>query len=193
MQALRQRIEAYQQGMDALGIVDTDLDAESNVVSRGQRLAHDLLFFTILLPLALPGLLLLVPLGQLAGLAGTTLAPRKDVIATTKVMAGTLAIVVCTALLVGWVGWTLGPLSACLFLLGLLVSSEATLRVLERGTSMKMLAVSLSQSFFFADHMEKLRLQRTKLQEDVVAAVDRYIPDEMTPLYPQSPSPSPVT
>ena len=61
------------------------------------------------LPLALPGALLHAPIVIFARFAGVKLAPRKDVIATTKMLIGMALVVVSYGIAIGVLAWRAGP------------------------------------------------------------------------------------
>src|SRR5690349_7351352 len=122
----------YQRRLDAIGVTDRELARDlssGEVVGRVMRHVLLLLFW---LPLTLPGLPLHVPKLVLASFAGKRLTPRKDVVATTKVLTGMLLVLLAytaTVVVLWWrFDWRWGLLAAAV----LPLSGVATLRVLDR-------------------------------------------------------------
>src|SRR5205085_32436 len=93
-----------------------------------------LLLAFVWLPLALPGIILHAPLGLLIGWGGVRLTPRKDVIATTKLVLGLVTLPLAFAAVLAFVGWRYGLIAASIAIAVLVLSGYATLKVLERGT-----------------------------------------------------------
>jgi hypothetical protein len=184
---LYKRVERYLDELDVLGLSDEDLDDDANLRSRRQRAARNVMLVLLWLPLALPGFVVFAPVGQLVSMASHSVAPRKDVIATTKFVLGILgiiagygALVLLVALAAGW-GWGLALLT------WLPLSAWATLEVLECGASLQRLASSGARSLLLSRQVEQLKQERRFLEVEVLRAVNRLIPEDMQRLYNPAP------
>ena len=129
-------LSAFQYEMDLVGVTDHQLrHAQHSKKLQRKVIRHFLLLFWYL-PLAIPGVLIHFPIVLVAVFAGESLSPRKDVIATTKVMSATFFVLLFYIFfplipLITW-PWPLG-----LYLFGYLLfllptSGWCTIRLLER-------------------------------------------------------------
>lgn len=175
-------VRAFRARLDAIDLTERDLQASwsaSAVLARFWRRTGPAL---LLLPLAIPGLLLHGPAALLAWWIGGTLTPRRDVIATTKLLVG-LALVMLTWLAAGvalgvrWGGMGLAALPL------LPLSGLAALRVMERYADGREVLVSLLRFFRFRTEVADLRRERRRLEAGVVAAVVRHLPPDLEPLF----------
>ena len=69
---------------------------------------------------------------------------------------------------------------------GLVLSGIATVRVTERGAALRRLVVTLVRLLSFRRAVADLRAERAALEADVVAAVDRFRPADMVPMFPRA-------
>jgi 1-acyl-sn-glycerol-3-phosphate acyltransferase len=184
--ALYQRVAAYLDRLRALDLSDRDLRRSLSPAEISWRLSRHLLLLLVFLPLALPGAILHLPLGLFIGWAGMHLAPRKDVIATTKFVLGLLVMLLSFVAILLVIGWRAGP-GAALIAAGLLpLSGYATLRVLERGAALRQIFRTLWRLLFLRQEIAALRAERAALETAVVAAVERFRPADMVPLFPRA-------
>ena len=179
------QVEAYLDRLRELRLRDRDLRRAMGPLERLGRTLQHVTLMLVWMPLALPGAAIHVPLGLAASWAGRNLAPRKDVIATTKLVGGlfmALAVFGATLLTVlvlyGW-PWALG--AAVL----LPLSALATLRVLERGAALRVAFRTLRRLFSLSDEMQSLRSERERLESQVLQAVATHLPADMVPLFPE--------
>ena len=183
-------VRAYLDRLDLAGLTDRDLRRTMGPMEGFARVMRHLLLAFVWLPLALPGALLFVPLGLLVRVAGTKFAPRKDVIATTKLVAGmigTLLVLAAIPLAAAWRGGISRGFMAAAFLV---ISGYATLRVVERTTALRHLLSTFARLIAFRREIEELRAERDSLEAQVVAAVDRFKPAAMVALFPRSAAPA---
>jgi len=179
------RVRRYVDRLDALGLEDRDISDVANLRSKRIRALHNLLLVLFWLPLALPGFIVFAPVAQLVAWAGVNFAPRKDVIATTKLVLGVGALGAVYAGLILALGWFTSWWTAILAAALLPLSAIAALKVLARGTTLAGLVEVGLKSFFLSREIDDLRRQRRMLEAEVVRAVGELIPDDMEPLYPR--------
>ncbi|MFO0727151.1 MAG: lysophospholipid acyltransferase family protein [Myxococcota bacterium] len=185
VQAIYAQVESYLDRLRAVGLSDRELLHELSVWEIARRIAQHLTLMFLWLPLAMPGFLLFVPLLLTIRIAGPRFSPRKDVIATTKLVLGLvmtlLVLFAVPAALVVWGSWAYGLGAFTL----LALAFAATLRVLERGTAMRRLLATLTRLFSLRRDMAQLRAERAQLVEVVSAAVEAHRPADMVPLFPR--------
>lgn len=183
--ALFARVGRFLDELDDSGLSDRDLVRGLHGRSLVQRCLGNLAAVLIWLPLSLPGAPLHVPLLLLVGYAGIWFAPRKDVIGTSRLILGLVAVglayVVGPLLLAFFVGWGVALVAAAL----LPLSGLATLRLLERGGSLRRVLRSAWASLSLRHRICSLRAERAELQERIVAVVQRFKPEEIELLFPR--------
>ncbi len=185
VQALATRIDAYQQRLDDLGLHDRDLMRPLRWQDTATRLwmhGTDALFW---MPLAAPGLVLQAPVAAGIRWLHAKVSPRKDVIATTKLVMGLLAVPALWLGVVVALWWQYGPTWALAALVVLPLSGYAALRTVERGFAMTRALRSFWRVFFLRDEVADLRVQRDGLQDEVARLVDALRPSEMQALFPR--------
>lgn len=181
--ALYGRVAEYLARLRALSLSDRDL---RRTIGGGElllRLLRHLVLLVVYLPLSLPGAILHLPLGLAIGHAGLWFAPRKDVIATTKFVLGLFLVALSFVLIIGAVGWRFGAAAALGAAVLLPLSGHATLRVLERGGALLRGLRTLRGLLFLRQELAALRAERERLEAEVAAAVERYRPADMKPLF----------
>jgi glycerol-3-phosphate O-acyltransferase/dihydroxyacetone phosphate acyltransferase len=183
--ALYERVHAYLERLRELELTDRDLRRTIGPFEATARLLRHLVLMLVFLPLALPGAVIHLPVGLFMGWGGLAFAPRKDVIATTKFVLGLLSMVLAFFVVVGVIGWRFGAPWALGAAVLLPLSGYATLRVFERGAALRRLLRTLRRLLLLKEEMAALRAERQALQALVIAAVDRYRPADMTPLFPE--------
>lgn len=183
---LAARATAYQERLEDSGLRDRHIRDTLSATRAAGTIINRLIWFFFWLPMAAPGVIIHAPIGILVGFAGRRLTPRRDVLATTKVMIGmVLEVAVYGALLFyGW--WKFGRVGLAALALALPLTGVATVKVLERMASIRRLMMRSLRSLTLHREVEQLRLLRKQLQTQVIEAVDRYIPDDMERLYPQT-------
>ncbi len=185
VQAALARVQGYLDRLHALGLDDRDLGRELWPVEVWAKLVTNLVTIFVWLPLSLPGMVLHAPLGLLVGWAGRRFAPRRDVIATTKVLLGAALVLVsygAIAAAAAWVGGWQGGAAAALLLP---LTGVATLRILERGASLRRLVATGLGYSSLRREIAALRAERRELEALVGATVDAVRPAEMAPLFPR--------
>ncbi len=184
---LFQRVSAYLERLDEAGLSDADLLRGASPVGAIPRLVRHLALALIWLPLALPGLLVHAPVGLLAIFAGRVLTPRKDVIATTKLVAGIFGVLLMYVTMVVLAGVAYGGYGAAAMGAFLPLTAFATLKVFDRATAVRRWGSTLLR-LWGRDDIAELRAERAQLEEAVVRAVDRFKPKDLVALFPRTPA-----
>ncbi len=173
----------YLDRLDVVGLTDRDLDRDLSVWQLARRFYHRVVRVVLWMPLAAPGFVVHVPAAVFIRWAGVTFSPRKDVVATSKLVAGVLLLLLVYAGL-GVVGWSIWGLGVSLALAPLLpLSGYATLRVLERYARLRRLVVTVGRFAQFRNEVQALRQERQRLIVAVVDAIVRFKPDDLEPLF----------
>ena len=180
------RVRAYQQKLDELGITDRELARDLSKLEVTGRMLRHLILVAWWLPLCVPGAPLHVPAVAFARIAGPRLTPRKDVIATTKMLIGMGLVVLSYAVAVSVLWWKLGLWWAVLGAVMLPLSGWATLRVLDRLRLVRRAFGVLFRRLRFRTEVRLLRAERVTLAEAVIRVVNDVKPAELELLFPAS-------
>ena len=185
VRAAIERVRVYLERVRGLGLTDRELARELWPVEIAAKLLTNLVYIFVWLPLSIPGMALHAPLGLLIGWAGRRFAPRRDVIATTKLLLGTLLVLMSYAAVAAAATWTAGWRGGLIAAVLLPLTGVATVRILERGASLgRMLAAGLRYTTLKRE-LAALRVERRELEALVVATVERVRPADMAPLFPR--------
>jgi 1-acyl-sn-glycerol-3-phosphate acyltransferase len=182
--ALMRRVGAYQERLDELGITDRELSRDLSKLEVAARIFRHLALVAFWLPLTVPAAPLHVPPLVFARLASGRLTPRKDVVATTKLLIGLLLVVVGYALAIAMIFWKLGGWTALVVALLLPVSGWATLRVLDRLRLVRRGFGVLFRRLAFRREVRTLRAERDQLVAIVVATVSAVKPANVEAMFP---------
>jgi 1-acyl-sn-glycerol-3-phosphate acyltransferase len=188
VQATFARVAAWLDRLRALGLTERELSSQLGPLRRAATIARQVALALLWLPLAAPGIVLHAPLGLAIGWAGHRLTPRKDALATTKLVLGLTLVPLGYGAAMVWVGFHFGAPWALAAAALLVVSGHATLRVLERGTRAGQLVAASLRALGLSREIASLREERRALVDAVVRAVDRFRPPEMVPLFPRTAS-----
>ena len=188
--ALYADVAAYVSLLDALDLSDWDL---RRAVSRGAwtlRVVRHALRLVLDVPLALPGLVLHLPVLWGATRAGEMVLERDDVRATLRMMVATLSVIVIEGAL-GVVVFARDPtprgaVIAVLAVLALWWSGELAIRVLDKQALFFHGLAVLTRILALRGEVDALRRERDALRERLVAlveahadpAMDRIVSDE---------------
>jgi 1-acyl-sn-glycerol-3-phosphate acyltransferase len=183
--ALMTRVRAYQQKLDELGITDRELAHDFSKLEVSARLVRHLVLVAFWLPLSIPGAPLHVPPLVFARVAGKRLTPRKDVIATTKLLIGMLLVLLAYGATIGFLWWKAGFWWAALAAIVLPLSGFATLRVLDRVRLVRRGLGVLFRRLRFNREVASLRQERDSLAGEVIATVNAVKPKDLSLLFTQ--------
>ncbi len=181
---LMARVRSYQQKLDELGLTDRELARDLSKLEVGVRMLRHVILIAWWLPLTVPAAPLHIPPLVFARIAGPRLTPRKDVVATTKMMIGMLLVVLSYGIAVSYVWWTFGFWWGGFATILLPLSGWATLRVLDRVRLVRRAFGVLSRRFRFRDEVRALRDERIRLAEDVIRVVTEMKPRDLESLFP---------
>ena len=182
--AIMQRVRAYQQKLDELGLTDRELARDLSKLEVGARMLRHIVLVAWWLPLTVPAAPLHVPPLVFARIAGPRLTPRKDVVATTKMLIGMLLVLLSYGVTISYIWWTWGFWWGAFATILLPLSGWATLRVLDRLRLVRRAFGVLARRLRFRDEVRALRLERAKLAEDVIRVVTEIKPHELALLFP---------
>ena len=174
VQRLRNKIEAYQDQLDVLGLKDYQLSHPVGARIAMKRIAWRTTLAIVLFPLALPGAIILLPAGWLAATVGSRFSYDMDDIATLELVTVVPVLLSTYALVMIMAGIGFGWVWAIAALLLLPASLFATLFVLEKQAQLLISIRSLFQLARLSDDIEALVARREALVTAVRAAVDRY-------------------
>ncbi|MBA3459441.1 MAG: 1-acyl-sn-glycerol-3-phosphate acyltransferase [Deltaproteobacteria bacterium] len=181
---LMARVRSYQEKLDELGLTDRELARDLSKLEISGRVLRHLMLVAFWLPLSAPGAPLHIPTFAFARIAGARLTPRKDVIATTKMLIGMLLVLLSYAAAVGVLWWKFGLSWALLAALILPASGWATLRVLDRLRLVRRGFGALFRRLRFRREVQKLRAERDVLSDDVIQTVTEVKPADLPALFP---------
>jgi glycerol-3-phosphate O-acyltransferase/dihydroxyacetone phosphate acyltransferase len=181
---LMARVRSYQEKLDELGITDRELALDLSKLEVTTRMMRHIVLVAWWLPLCVPGAPLHIPTVAFARIAGPRLTPRKDVIATTKMLVGMLLVLLSYGIAVAVLGWRFGfwwGLGAAIILP---MSGWATLRVLDRLRLVRRAFGVLARRLRFRSEVRALRKEREELSADVIKIVSDVKPRDLAALFP---------
>jgi 1-acyl-sn-glycerol-3-phosphate acyltransferase len=173
----------YQRRLDAIGVTDRELARDLSSGEIVGRLMRHVLLLLFWLPLTLPGLPLHVPTLVLASFAGKKLTPRKDVVATTKVLTGMLLVLLAYTATVAVLWWRLDWRWALGAAVVLPVSGIATLRVLDRYHLLRRGLGVLARRNGMRREVAALRARRAELAAATIRVVTEVRPPELIAMF----------
>ena len=186
VQALYQRVAAWLARLDAVGIGDRELGRSLSAWEVTRRVARQLALVLLWLPLAAPGFVVQAPVVYAIRLFSPRLTPRKDVLATTKLLLGMLLLPAFNVLVGVVVALRFGLLAGAVVTGLLFLSAVATIKVLERGARLRQILGATSRVLRLRGELGELRAERSALEAEVLRAVERYKPEDMVALFPRA-------
>ena len=170
---LRKQVDNYQSRLEVLGLKDYQLRKKISVGKAARRLMARSVSMMLLLPLAIPGVLLHLPVGWLAAFVGERFSYEEDDVATLKVFA-TMALLPVLYLLVALlVGNYFGPAWAIAVVIGLTISFSASIWVIEAQATLLASMVSILRRTRLRAEIENLHAVRAELVEKIRMMVER--------------------
>ncbi len=183
---LAQQVKEYQDELYFLGLHDKEISGSLKASLFGLKLFKHLSIMFIWLPLALIGSPIHFPIAFLLGKGSRVMAPRKDVVATTKFVAGFLLLNALYLALGLW-AWSLGYgwrslLVPILFAL----TGFGCLKLAERGRSVWRTLWIWTHCLAAKTTIKELRDKRRQLKSQVLQAVNQNLPEGLERMFYQN-------
>ena len=173
MQAFRNEVEDYQSRLEMLGLKDYQLRNPVTLGHAFRKIMLRGLTMLLLLPLAIPGALVHLPVGWIAATVGERFSYEMDDIATLKVLATILLLPVIYLVIAVVVGMYFGFWWALLAMIALPFSFVASVRLIEAEIGLLMSMMSVLRLTRLGNELEDLRATRTALVNQVRTLADR--------------------
>lgn len=183
LQAFQDAVEDYQARLDMLGLKDHQLRKPIAPGPAFRKLAARALLMLALLPLAIPGALLHLPIGWIAAIVGERFSYEMDDIATLKVFATILLLPLLYIAIAVFVGFQFGIGWAIVAVVGLAFSFFASVRLIEAEAGLFLSVLSVLRLARLGREVEDLRNTRAKLVSEVRGLVDRLVDPEVDRLF----------
>lgn len=183
LSAFRIKAENYQAQLDMLGLKDYQLRQPISLSQTFRRIMLRGLWMLILLPLAIPGALLHLPVGWLAAIVGERFSYEMDDVATLKVIATILVLPVLYVAIAVVIGIYIGTVWALLAVLALALSFFSSVRLMEAQTSLFVSMLALIRLTRLRDDVDALRKTRAELVSDIRRLADRLADPEMQRMF----------
>jgi glycerol-3-phosphate O-acyltransferase/dihydroxyacetone phosphate acyltransferase len=173
MARFRDDVEDYQSRLEMLGLKDHQLRKPVSPGKALSRLVRRALTMLILLPIAIPGALLHLPVGWIAAVVGERFSYEMDDVATLKVFA-TISILPLLYLVIAVViGNYFGIWWAIVSVVGLTFSFFTSVRLIEAEASLFVSIVSILRLTRLRTELEDMRATRARLVTTVRTLADR--------------------
>ncbi len=173
MQAFRDEIENYQSRLEMLGLKDYQLRYPVTLGHAFRKIMLRGLMMLALLPLAIPGALVHLPVGWIAATVGERFSYEMDDIATLKVFATILLLPLIYLIIAIVVGMYFGIWWAAVAMIALSFSFVASVRLIEAEAGLFISILSVLRLTRLGSEVENLRTTRTALVNKVRALADR--------------------
>jgi len=170
----RKAVDDYQSRLDVLGLKDYQLRTKVSVPKAFRRLMARSIAMMILLPVAIPGVLLHLPVGWLASVVGERFSYEEDDVATLKVFS-TMALLPVLYLVAGYIiGHYFGVAWAIVVVIGLTISFSASIWVIEAQATLLVSMLSILRRTRLRTEIESLHAARAELVQKVRFLADRH-------------------
>ena len=173
--AFRDAAEDYQARLDTLGLRDYQVRTKVSLAEATRKIIGRALWVLLLLPLALPGAFIHLPVGWLILELGERLADDTDDIATIKVVATMILVPLAYLLVAIVVGMLCGAQWGLLAFVLLILTFFATMSVLAFETSLLISMFSVFRLARLRKDVAELRETRQLLVTRVRALVDKHV------------------
>jgi len=169
----RKSVDDYQSRLDVLGLKDYQLRTKISVGKAFRRLLVRSVSLMLLSPVAIPGVLLHLPVGWLAAYVGDRFSYEEDDIATLKVFASMALLPILYLLVAFLIGSYFGTVWAIVAVVGLTVSFSASIWVIEAQATLLASMVSILRRTRLRAEIENLHATRAELVGEVRLMVER--------------------
>jgi hypothetical protein len=183
LQAFRDAVENYQARLDMLGLEDHQLRQPVTLGYAFRKVMLRSLTMFALLPLAIPGALLHLPVGWIAATVGERFSYEMDDIATLKVFA---TILLLPLLYIGIgiaVGVNFGFWWALVAVVALSFSFFASIRLIEAEAGLLISMLSILKLTRLGSEVDELREIRSELVSKIRALAERLADPDMPRLF----------
>ncbi len=190
LRALYADVDTYLLTLRTLGLTDAELTSAFSWWDKALRVLRHLFFLAVLVPIAVPGIVLHAPVLVAAVAAARTLTNRGDVRATIQMVLVTLATLLtygaaAVAAFVCVDGLLQGVVAATTVWAMLALSGAATLQVLDGEGAVRRGLWTLAALVHLDRELEVLRHRRDDLRARLLVAVKTYIEPGLTRLVPE--------
>lgn len=168
----RDEVEDYQSRLDLLGLKDYQLRQPINTGRTLRKLVGRSFKMLVLLPLAIPGAILHLPVGWIAATVGEHFSYEQDDIATLKVFATISLLPILYLLTATIVGMSFGVSWALVAIVILPLSFFSSVRVIEAEVGLFVSLVSLLRLRRLGNEVDNLRESRNVLVQKIRAVVE---------------------
>jgi len=173
VRALQEDVENYQSQLDMLGLKDYQLRSQITPGYAFRKIIVRCLTMLALLPLAIPGAILHLPVGWAAATIGERFSYEMDDIATLKVFATILLLPVLYVAIAIFVGLTFGFWWAAATIAALSLSFIASVRLMEAEAGLFLSIISVFRLARLGRDVEALRETRADLVNRIRDMVER--------------------
>jgi 1-acyl-sn-glycerol-3-phosphate acyltransferase len=174
MRAFRDDIEDYQARLDMLGLKDHQLRSPVTLGRAFRKLIGRFLTMLALLPVAIPGAILHLPVGWVAAVVGERFSYEMDDIATLKVISTILLLPVIYLVIAIVVGVSFGGWWAIAAALALTLSFTASVKLIEAEVGLVNSMTSIVRLTRLGSELDELRAIRAELVATVRDLAGRY-------------------
>ena len=174
MIAFKHAVEDYQTRLDVLGFKDHQLRKDLSTGQALARLTGRALMMLVLLPLAIPGALLHLPVGWVAASVGERLSYEQDDVATIKVFATIALLPVLYGIVAWWVWQAFGVVWAVAVVVALIFSFSASIWLIEAQASLLFSILSILRRTRLRAEIDNLRSIRAQLVDEVRSLADEF-------------------
>ena len=183
MLAFRDAVENYQARLDMLDLKDHQLRQPITLGHAFRKVLLRSLTMLALLPLAIPGALLHLPVGWIAATVGERFSYEMDDVATLKVFATILLLPLLYIAIAVFVGLNFGAWWAIGAILGLSFSFFASVRLIEAEAGLLISMLSVLRLTRLGSEVKELRELRARLVTTVRSLADRLADPDMQRLF----------
>ena len=183
LQSFREAVENYQARLDMLGLKDYQLRADVTLGYAFKKVMLRGLTMLALLPLAIPGALVHLPVGWIAASVGERFSYEMDDVATLKVFAAILLLPLLYIAIAVVVGMNFGFWWALIVVLALSFSFFASVRLIEAEAGLFMSVFSILRLARLGSEVEDLRASRSDLVTRIRAMVERLSDPDMPRIF----------
>jgi glycerol-3-phosphate O-acyltransferase/dihydroxyacetone phosphate acyltransferase len=183
MQAFRLDVENYQARLDMLGLKDYQLRKPVTLGRAFRKIMLRSLSMLVLLPLAIPGALLHLPVGWIAATIGERFSYEMDDVATLKVFSTILLLPLLYLIIAIAVGLYFGPGWAIVAVVALFFSFFASVRLIEAEAGLLMSMLSVLRLARLGSEVNDLRETRASLVGKVRGLAERLADPDMPRIF----------